>query len=265
MTDAVKLTMDDRIAVVALNEPDRRNALTAEIKAGLLEISERLAHDRDLRAVVLTGAGGVFCAGGDLKKMLERHAAGEAAEAEDQLTRMGDTHRWFRNFRDLPVPMITAVDGPAFGAGFGLALLGDIVLASDRAKFSASFAKVGVVPDAGLMWSLPRIVGLQRARELFYTARTLSAEEALRLGIALEVHPAEALLPRALDIARQMAQASPLAFRLTKEITARAMECDSDTILALEAQAQAVCLTSAYHRDALSDFAAKQPPKFSFE
>ncbi|MEM9901086.1 MAG: enoyl-CoA hydratase-related protein [Pseudomonadota bacterium] len=265
MTDVVQLTMDSGLAVVELNEPERRNALTAEVKAGLLDISERLAHDRALRAVVLTGAGGVFCAGGDLKKMLERHAAGEAAGAEDQLARMGDTHRWFRNFRDLPVPVISAVDGPAFGAGFGLALLGDIVLASDRAKFSASFATVGVVPDAGLMWSLPRIVGLQRARELFYTARTLSAEEALSLGIALEVHPAEALLPRALDIARQMTQASPLAFRLTKEITARAMECDSDTVLALEAQAQAVCLTSAYHREALSGFAAKRPPKFNLE
>ncbi|MEM1375224.1 MAG: enoyl-CoA hydratase-related protein [Pseudomonadota bacterium] len=265
MTDAVKLTVDAGIAVVELNQPERRNALTAEIKAGLLDISERLARDGGLRAMVLTGAGGVFCAGGDLKKMLERHAGGEAAGAEHQLARMGETHTWLRAFRDLSVPVITAVDGPAFGAGFGLALLGDIVLASDRARFSASFAKLGVVPDAGLMWSLPRVVGLQRARALFYTARTLSAEEALSLGIALEVHPAEALRPRALDIASQMAQASPLAFRLTKEITARAMECDSDTILALEAQAQAVCLTSAYHRDALSRFAAKQPPRFSFE
>lgn len=265
MTDAVKLTMDGGVAVVELNQPERRNALTDEIKTRLLEVSERLAHDTSVRAVVLTGAGGVFCAGGDLKKMLERHAEGAAAKAEDQLARMRETHRWFRSLRDLQVPVITAVDGPAFGAGFGLALVGDILLASDRASFSAAFAKVGVVPDAGLMWSLPRVVGLQRARELFYTARTLSSDQALSLGIALEVHPAHALIPRALDIAGQMVQASPLAFGLTKSITARSMECDSDAILSLEAQAQAVCLTSAYHHEALTRFAAKEPPKFNFD
>lgn len=265
MTDAVSRTLQDGIAVVTLNQPEYRNALSVKIKDSLAEISAQLADEGSLRAVVLTGAGGVFCAGGDLKKMLERHETGDSIGAEDQLARMREMHNWFRTLRDLPVPVITAVDGPAFGAGFGLALLGDIILTSDRAQFCASFGKVGAVPDAGLMWSLPRIVGLQRARELFYTARTLSAADAQNLGIALEVLAPDALLPRALDLAAQMAQASPLAFRLTKEISARAMQCDSDTILELEAQAQAVCLTSSYHQDAISRFAAKKPPRFNFE
>ncbi|MEM9474893.1 MAG: enoyl-CoA hydratase-related protein [Pseudomonadota bacterium] len=265
MTFAVSQTIRDGIAVVTLNQPEHRNALSVEVKEQLGTISTKLADHDSLQAVVLTGAGGVFCAGGDLKKMLERHASGEAVGAEDQLARMLETHSWFRTFRDLSVPLITAVDGPAFGAGFGLALLGDIVLASDRAQFCASFGKVGAVPDLGLMWSLPRIVGLQRARELFYTARTLSATDAQHLGIALEVLPPDALLPRAVAMAAQMAQASPLAFRLTKQISARAMECDSDTILELEAQAQSVCLTSNYHYDAISLFAAKKPARFNFE
>ncbi|MGD1882751.1 MAG: enoyl-CoA hydratase/isomerase family protein [Paracoccaceae bacterium] len=265
MTDPVTLTITDGIAVITLNQPDRRNALTVAVKESLARISAQLAQDEMLKAVILTGSGGVFCAGGDLKKMLERHASGEAAGAEDQLARMRETQTWFRTLRDLSVPVVTAVDGPAFGAGFGLALLGDFVLASERAQFCASFAKVGAVPDLGLMWSLPRVVGLQRARELFNTARTLSAEEACHLGIALEVHPSHALLPRAMDMAGQMAQASPLAFRLTKQISARAMECDSDTILELEAQAQAVCLTSNYHRNAISRFAEKKPPRFNVE
>lgn len=265
MTVAVSQTIQDGVAVVTLNQPERRNALSVEVKEQLATISTKLADHDSLQAVVLTGAGGVFCAGGDLKKMLERHASGEAVTAEDQLARMLETHRWFRTLRDLSVPLITAVDGPAFGAGFGLALLGDIVLASDRAQFCASFGKVGAVPDLGLMWSLPRIVGLQRARELFYTARTLSATDAQYLGIALEVLTPDALLPRAVAMAAQMAQASPLAFRLTKQISGRAMECDSDTILELEAQAQAVCLTSNYHRDAISRFAAKKPARFNFE
>ncbi|MEM1274363.1 MAG: enoyl-CoA hydratase-related protein [Pseudomonadota bacterium] len=265
MTDAVTLEIENGVAVITLNQPKARNALSIEIKSGLAAIGGQLAADEQLKAVVLTGSGGVFCAGGDLKKMLERHASGEAAEAEHQLSRMRETQTWFRSLRDLPLPVITAVDGPAFGAGFALALLGDLVLASDRAQFCASFAKVGAVPDLGLMWSLPRVVGLQRARELFYTARTVTAEEAVELGIALEIHAAEALLPRAVEMAHQMAQASPLAFRLTKEISSRAMQSDSDTILALEAQAQAVCLTSSYHRDALSRFVDRAPPKFSFE
>ncbi|MEM8972293.1 MAG: enoyl-CoA hydratase-related protein [Pseudomonadota bacterium] len=265
MTDAVSLKIKDGTAVVTLNQADRRNALSVEVKDRLTAISAQLANEGSLRAVVLTGSGGVFCAGGDLKKMLERRASGDAAGAEDQLVRMRETHNWFRTLRDLPVPMITAVDGPAFGAGFGLALVGDFVLASERAQFCASFGKVGVVPDLGLMWSLPRIVGLQRARELFYTARTLSAGDAQTLGIALEVLAPDALLPRAMDLASQMAQASPLAFRLTKQISARAMECDSDTILDLEAQAQAVCLTSIYHHDAIARFAAKKPARFNFE
>ncbi|MEM9247107.1 MAG: enoyl-CoA hydratase-related protein [Pseudomonadota bacterium] len=265
MTTPVILNVEDGIAVVTLNQPERRNALTGAVKDSLATICARLAQDATLRAVIVTGAGGVFCAGGDLKKMLERHASGDAAGAEDQLARMRETQAWFRTLRDLPVPVITAVDGPAFGAGFGLALVGDFVLVSDRARFCASFAKVGAVPDLGLMWSLPRVVGLQRARELFYTARTVSAEDACALGIALELHPRDALLPRAMDLARQMAQASPLAFRLTKEISARAMQSDSDTILALEAQAQAICLTSAYHQDALARFVEKKPPRFAPE
>lgn len=265
MTDPVTLTITDGIGVVTLNQPERRNALTLAVKESLVRISAELTSSETLKAVVLTGAGGVFCAGGDLKKMLERHASGEAAGAEDQLARMKETQSWFRVFRDLPVPVITAVDGPAFGAGFGLALVGDIVLASEHAQFCSSFAKVGAVPDLGLMWSLPRVVGPQRARELFYTARTVSAEDARVLGIALEVHAPDALLPRALRMAKQMAQASPVAFRLTKQISARAMDCDSDTILDLEAQAQAVCLTSEYHLDAISRFAEKKPPRFSFE
>ncbi|MEM9306605.1 MAG: enoyl-CoA hydratase-related protein [Pseudomonadota bacterium] len=265
MAKPVTLKIKDGIAVVTLNQPERRNALTVAAKEGLSAISTQLAQDESLSAVILTGAGGVFCAGGDLKKMLERHTSGEAAGAEDQLARMRDTQTWFRTLRDLPVPVITAVDGPAFGAGFGLALAGDFVLASERAQFCASFAKLGVVPDLGLMWSLPRVVGLQRARELFYTARTVKAVEARELGIALEVHPPSALLPRATEMARQMAQASPLAFRLTKQISARAMECDNGVIEELEAQAQAVCLTSKYHHDAISRFVEKKAPRFDFE
>ena len=258
------MTRDGGIVLLEMAEPASRNALSDAMRGALDETVRGLAGDGSVRAVVLTGAGGVFCAGGDLKKMLANHKAGAVTGAEDVIPRMKHLHGWLRILRDLPVPVISAVDGPAFGAGLGLALAADIVLASDRARFNASFCKVGAVPDAGLFHSLPRMVGLQRAREMFYTGRTVDAAEAQRIGIALEVVPADRLLPRAMEMAAMMAEASPTAFALTKSISARAMELDAETLLGMEAQAQAVCLTSAYHKDALERFTQKRPPRFDF-
>lgn len=265
MNDAVRLTREDGVALLEMVRPETRNAFSDEIKSGLGDAMDELSRDKGLRALIFTGCEGVFCAGGDLKAMLRRHRSGERNTAGDVRGRMRELHAWFRKLRDLPVPVIVAVDGPAFGAGLGLALCGDIVLAADRARFSASFAKVGAVPDCNLMWSLPRVVGQQRAREMFYTARTLGAREALRLGLCMEVMPAPELLPRAKEIAGMMSEVSPTAYALTKEITARAMQTDSDTILEMEADAQAICLTSDYHFDAIARFAAKTAPAFNFK
>lgn len=265
MTDALKMTRDKGIVLLEMCEPESRNALSDAMREGLNNTFTALSRDPDLRAVILTGSGGVFCAGGDLKKMLANHKAGVVGGAEDIKPRMDALHSWLRLLRDLPVPVICAVDGPAYGAGLGLALTGDIVLASSRASFNASFCKVGAVPDGNLFYTLPRIVGLQRAREIFYTGRTIDAQEAQKLGMALEVLPSEELLPRARQIAQMMCDASPLAFGLTKKISGRAMELDSEALLALEAQAQAICLTSSYHQEALERFTQKQAPLFNFE
>lgn len=264
MTDAVRLTREGDVALLEMMRPASRNAFSDEIKSGLCSAVHTLQGDPNLRALVFTGSGGVFCAGGDLKAMLRRHRRGEKDTAQGSLDRMQELHGWFKLLRDLPVPVIVAVDGPAFGAGLGLALCGDIVLASDRASFNASFGKVGVVPDCNLMWSLPRVVGLQRARELFYTARTVSADEALRLGLCMEVVAPNALSHRAMQIAIQMSHVSPLAYGLTKKITADAIQATSDEILEAEANAQAQCLTSDYHFEAIARFAAKEAPKFDF-
>lgn len=265
MPEAVRLRHEGSVALLEMMQPERRNAFSDEMKAGLRDAITAMSQNEGVRALVLTGSEGVFCAGGDLKAMLNRHKTGEKSSTADSLQRMLELHDWFKVLRDLPIPVIAAVDGPAFGAGFGLALSADIVLASERAQFNASFGKLGVVPDCNLMWSLPRVVGLQRARELFYTARTVDAEEALRIGICMELHPSEALLPRAMQIAGQMTKVSSEAYALTKAITARAMQSDSDDVLAAEAEAQSKCLTSAYHLEAIARFADKKPPSFSFE
>lgn len=266
MTEAVRLTIgDDGIALLEMNRPESRNAFSDEIKDGLRDAMSTLSKTDTLCALIFTGSGGAFCAGGDLKAMLKRHETGEGNAPQDVKDRMEALHAWFRILRDLPLPVIVAVDGPAVGAGLGLALAGDIVLASDTATFGANFAKVGAVPDCNLMWSLPRTVGLQRARELFYTARIVDAAEALRLGLCLEVMPSEQLMARAHDVASMMVNTSPEAFALTKAITSEALQSDSDTILAAEAQAQMTCLTSDYHIDAIARFAAKKWPKFHFK
>ncbi|MEP3787255.1 enoyl-CoA hydratase/isomerase family protein [Ascidiaceihabitans sp.] len=264
MSDAVKVTRDGDVALIELNEPASRNAFSQDIRDGLRDAAAALTGDATLRAVVLTGTGGVFSAGGDLKAMLRRHKSGEEYSHDTAKARMEALHNWFKQFCALPVPVIAAVDGPAYGAGFGLAMCADIVIASERAEFGASFAKVGAVPDCNLMWSLPRIIGLQKARELFYTARVVGATEAQALGICMEVLPPEAVLPRALEIAGMMQETSQLAFSLTKELTGRALQSDAETMLKLEAEAQAQCLTSEYHINAIGRFTEKKPPKFNF-
>lgn len=265
MSDAIRVTRDGAVVLIEMTEPKSRNALSEAMRQALRTTINDLANDSDLRALILTGSRGVFCAGGDLKAMLARQTSDTPDGAEDRLNRMNDLHSWIRQLRDLPVPVICAVDGPAYGAGLGLALAGDIILASERATFNASFCKVGAVPDGNLFYSLPRMVGLQRAKEMFYTGRTIVADEAREIGIAIEVTSVEDLLPRAKEMAQMMCDASPLAFGLTKKITSRAMELDSDTLLAMEAQAQAICLTSRYHLDTLKRFTNKQPPLFDFK
>lgn len=265
MSDALQITRDGGVVTLTMNQPATRNALSDPMRAAFVKVLPELTADPDLQALILTGAGGYFCAGGDLKQMLANHEAGRVSGAEDIIPRMKQLHGWLRLLRDLPVPVIVAVDGPAFGAGLGLALTGDIILASNRASFSASFCKVGVVPDGNLFYSLPRMVGLQRAREMFYTGRTVDAAEAQRIGICMEVLAPDALLPRAQEMAQMMCTTSRTAFAMTKAISARSLELDSDALLQMEAQAQAVCLTSSYHKDAIARFAKKEKPRFDFK
>lgn len=264
-TDALRLTRKGGIALIEWTQPDIRNPLNAALKQAMDETIRSLENDKDLTAVILTGSGGVFSGGGDVKGMDRERKSGEYDGAEDYIARMRHSHGWLRILRDLPVPVIAAIDGPAAGAGLSLALLCDFVLVSERAKFVASFCKIGLIPDLGLFYTLPRAVGLQRARELFYTGRMFDAEEALRLGIALEIVPHETLLDRVWDIARQMEQGSRAAFALTKQISSRSLESDFETLLAAEQQAQAILLASRYNGEAVDRFATKQPLKFNFK
>lgn len=244
-------------ALLTLDDAATRNAIGPDMRVEVAQVVERVRTDAAIRALVITGANGHFCSGGDLRNIA--NAGLDNAGWRDRLHLL---HSWLRDLLSLDKPVICAVDGAAFGAGFGLALAGDFVLATPRARMCVSFLKVGLVPDCGIFYTLPRIVGPQRARELMLSAREVNAEEALRLGIAMELHAPDALLPRALALAASFEGASPMAVSLIKRTTASTG--DLALALSLEADAQALAMGSPEHRTAVHDFLEKRPARFQW-
>lgn len=251
---------DDGVATLVLNRPQSKNALDATMTRELDELLVQITRDEALRCLVITGAGGAFCAGGDVRRMNQDGAQ----SPEQRRAQMRHAHRIVKALHALDRPVIAAVDGPAFGAGFSIALLADIILASDRARFCMAFGRIGLVPDYGSLYTLPRAVGLQRAREIMFSARDIGALEAKELGIALEVIPHEDLMARAMAMARAIANASPTAIAMTKDALQGSLESSLDSVLELEAAAQATAFSSAYAKDAFSRFAEKKPARFQW-
>lgn len=258
---ALKLSIAAGVATITLDRPDARNALSNTMKEELAEVVAQVAADTDVRAVVLTGANGAFCAGGDLRGMDDVRASMNLAAWRE---RMRSAQPLIRALLELDKPLVAAVDGAAYGAGFSLALMADFILASPRARFCLSFMRVGLVPDFAAMYSLPRVVGVQRAKELMLSAREVQAEEALRLGIAMELVPAEGLLARAQALAASFTGASALAVSLVKGEVGMALGSDLRTLLQHEADHQAMCFETDAHRAAVKRFLDKQPAAFQF-
>ncbi|GAB1388779.1 MAG: enoyl-CoA hydratase [Rubrivivax sp.] len=253
------LQLHDGVATLTLNHPASRNALSQAMKEALSDAVAQLAGDAAVRAVVLTGAGGAFCAGGDLRGMEEHRPL---ATVQSWRERMRALHPLIRTLVRLDKPLVAAVDGAAFGAGFSLALTADFVLASPAARFCMSFLRVGLVPDFAAMYTLPRAVGVQRAKELMLSARELDAEEARQLGLVMEVVAAPRLLPRAQVIAASFGGASAMAVSHIKAGLAMSLASDLERALADEADHQALCFETEPHREAVRRFLAKQPAAF---
>ena len=246
--------------LVTLNRPEQRNALDLDMRQALGEAVFAARDDASIKAVVITGAGGAFCSGGDLKSLSE-----EQRPVFADRERIRRLHRWFRELVNLEKPVIAAVDGVAFGAGFNLALACDFILGTPATRFCSVFARIGLVPDLGGFFLLPRIVGLQRAKELVFSARELDAEEALRWGILHAIHPAERLQDEALALAASFEQAPTEAIGIAKNVLNRSFNLDQDTLSELEASAQALALHTDYHRDAAARFINKQPLAFRWK
>ncbi len=258
---SLEFTVADNIATITFNRPAARNALDAEMSDGLERALIDIEANQDIRAVILTGAGGAFCAGGDVRSMND---TADRMTAEARRARMRHGHRTVARLAALDRPVIAAVEGPAFGAGFSLALLADMVIATEGARFCMAFARIGLIPDYGALYTLPRIVGIARAKEIIFSAREVGAVEAKELGIVLEVVQAGALMSRARALAAALVQASPLALSLTKTALNTSLDSNFTTMLDLEATAQGVAAASDYAREAFRRFAAREPARFSW-
>jgi enoyl-CoA hydratase len=245
------------LVVLTLARPDVRNAMTAELTAAWTAAVAELGADSALRAVVVTGEGSAFCSGGDLSWI-----GGDAPEAitPDRLRdKMLPFYRAWLSVRDLPVPVVAAVNGPAVGAGLCLALACDLRYAAPAARFSAPFNHLGMHAGMAASWLLSEAVGVVRARELLYTGRVVHAEEALAWGLVNGV--ADNVVDRAVEVATQIAAAAPIATRLTKAGLAQGPRSIADA-LTWEALAQPVTMSSADFREGLAARVERRTPRY---
>ena len=253
------LEINGGVATITLNRPERKNTLDIPMREELARTLVSLHQDESVRALVITGAGGAFCAGGDISTMASGTTSAEAGRK-----RALSVHSWLRALLEFDRPVIAAVDGVAFGAGFSLALAADLVLATPRARFCMSFMRLGLVPDGGAHYTLPRVVGMQRAKELLFSARDIDAATALEYGIVLEVVSSQALLERARAMASSFVNASGVALAMCKATVSRTFESGLATMLELEATSQGVAFTAEAHRAAVKRFMDKQPALFKW-
>jgi len=259
MTNAfktIRFDVHEQVATLTLDNPAKRNALDPAMREEVAQIVASVRRDRSIRALIITGANGHFCSGGDL-----RNIATVGLDNQGWRNRMLDLHDWLQDLLTLDRPVIAAVDGAAAGAGFSLALAADFILATPRARFCMSFMKVGLVPDCGAFYTLPRIVGVQRAKELMLSARDIDAAEALQLGIALELHEPAQLLARAQALAASFVNASPVAVSLVKRALA-GWGAPLPALLEQEANAQALAMGTEDHRTAVRRFLDKESALF---
>ncbi|MBS77766.1 enoyl-CoA hydratase/isomerase family protein [Variovorax sp.] len=257
MTDFVLRERHGATLLIRINRPERRNAFDLEVRQGLADAVIEARDDDTVRAVVITGTQGVFCAGGDLKSLSE--AKRPVFKDRERIRRL---HTWFHELVNLEKPVIAAVDGPAFGAGFNLALACDFVVASERARFCAVFGRIGLVPDLGGFFLLPRIVGLQRAKDLVFSAREMQVDEAMHMGIVFRKVAHERLEQDALELAARYHAASTEALGIAKNILNRSFNLDQNTLAELESSAQALALHTEYHDEAVGNFLAKRGLSF---
>lgn len=255
--DHVLYERQGAVAVATLNRPEKRNALALQTYAELSLIVRDVESTSPLRALVITGAGSAFSAGADIDEVLDLEETVEAA-----VGRFRQSHGFIALLRSLSKPVIAAINGDAVGAGCSVALAADLRLMAESARIGLTFARIGLGPDMGASYFLPRLVGLAKAYELAFTGDLLSATEAERIGLVNRVVPADRLLPEALDLAQRIARGPALALAVAKRSLERGLLLDLADVLHDEVVSQSLLLNSRDGREGLRAFREKRRPDF---
>jgi 2-(1,2-epoxy-1,2-dihydrophenyl)acetyl-CoA isomerase len=255
----IKFEKQGAIAKIELNRPDAANGLDTLMSSELLQAARLCDNDPELKAVVLSASGRFFCAGGDIKEMLSHgDAVGDAIKSLAD-----DLHGAISTLARMQAALIVAVNGVAAGAGFSIALVGDIVLAAESASFTMAYTRAGLCPDGSSSYFLPRLVGLRRAQELMLTNRTLSATEACGLGLVTRVVSDDELAAQANEIANELAAGARLSTAYVKKLLLASAGNDLETQMELEGQLVSQCAASPDGREGIQAFVAKRKPNFN--
>ena len=254
----------DRVLYLTLNRPDKLNAMSQPMMSGLLEALQNAATDPKIGAVVVTGAGRGFCAGGDVSAMRDRNEGGAGSEAtiEDRVAGLRRGEEVSRLLHEMPKVTIAAVNGPAAGAGLSVAMAADIRLAADNARLGTAFARVGFSGDYGGTWSMTQLVGSAKARELYFLPDMLDANEALRIGLVNRVFPAASFRDDVHALARRIANGPTVAYSYMKANLNLALTHEFRELLDREAWGQTMTGRTEDHREAVKAFLEKREPTF---
>ena len=253
----IRLDRDGSVMIITLNNPSTRNSLTSELRDELGNAIKEVSNDRSVRCVLLVAAGPSFCAGGDFK-MLE-----VASDPWSVHRRFSDLKDWLITLISLNKPMVVAVNGHAAGGGMGLSLCGDVLFASENAKFMAAFFRLGAVPDIGMMYHLPRLIGMARAKSFLFGNQTWTAREAFDQGLVTKVCSNETLKDEALAEARRLAEGPSEVMGLAKQLMARTFETSLHDMFAFEGLGQALAMSSGEFKEGLRAAVDRRPANFA--
>lgn len=259
MTDQLVFDVHEKIATIRLNRPEKYNAFTNEMLLEWANALEESSTREDVHVIVLTGTGKGFCSGGDIGNMKNRT---EDNAYQRKLSLSGRVHRIPLLLETIDKPVMVAVNGVATGAGMDMALMGDIRIAARSARFAETYVKVGLFAGDGGAWYLPRIVGMPKALELFWTARFVDAEEAERLGIVNKVVDDDQLLPTTYEMAAQISAQPQVAVRMMKRAVRQGAMVDLRTHLEMASSHMAAIYSTEDHKEAVTAFQEKRPPIF---
>jgi enoyl-CoA hydratase/carnithine racemase len=260
MYEHIQVAEADGIATITLNRPDKLNAFIGHMRRDLAEALEHAGSDRGTRVVIITGAGRAFCAGGDIAFMAELM---QRRDAEEFSRILGAGRRVILAIREMTKPVIAAINGPASGAGCNLALACDLRIAANTATFSQSFAKVGLHPDWGGTYFLPRLVTPNKACEMFFLGESIDANEAARLGIVNQIVAPEELESTTMQLAQRLRAAPPIALAAAKHAVYMSQAAELDEMLRYETEAQLRCFDSDDGHEGVHAFLEKREPKFT--